>query len=64
MALKLKGRIKRERGQACSHSMLITAEWRDKLEKGGRRKAVVGVEQQSKCEKVPTFGRGGVQWRP
>lgn len=58
MALKLKGRIKRECGQACSHSTLITAEWRDKSGKGGRRKALVGVEQQLKCEKVPTFRLG------
>lgn len=63
MALKLKGRIRRERGQACSHSTLITAEWRDKSGRGGRRKARVGVEQQLKCEKVPTFGWGGVQSR-
>lgn len=64
MALELKGRIKREHGQACSHSTLITAEWRDKSGRGGRRKASVGVERQLKCEKVPTFRRGGVQSRP
>lgn len=63
MALELKGRIKREHGQACSHSTLITAEWRDKSGRGGRRKASVGVERQLKCEKVPTFRRGGVQSR-
>lgn len=35
MALKLKGRIKREHRQACSYSMLITAGWTDKSERGG-----------------------------
>lgn len=35
MALELKGRIKREHRQACSYSMLITAGWTDKSERGG-----------------------------
>lgn len=57
MALQLKGRINTEHGQACSYSTLITAEWKDKSEKGeggeterDRRRERQRVEGQLKCK--------------
>lgn len=55
MALKLKGRIKREHRQACSYSTLITAGWTDKSERRG--------EGETHREERVWVSAGEVKWR-